>query len=41
MAAKKKGKLGGAKARQPKPDVNPLYSANQIWSAGLGAMARA
>jgi poly(hydroxyalkanoate) granule-associated protein len=41
MAAKKKGKLGGAKGRQAKTDVNPLYSANQIWSAGLGAMSRA
>jgi poly(hydroxyalkanoate) granule-associated protein len=41
MAAKKKGKLGGAKARPSKAEANPLYSANQIWSAGLGAMSRA
>jgi poly(hydroxyalkanoate) granule-associated protein len=41
MAAKKKGKLGGAKSRPSRPEVNPLYSANQIWSAGLGAMSRA
>jgi poly(hydroxyalkanoate) granule-associated protein len=41
MAAKKKGKLGGAKGHQAKPDADPPYSANQIWSAGLGAMSRA
>jgi poly(hydroxyalkanoate) granule-associated protein len=43
MAVKKKGKLGGAKSRQEraKRDTNLLYSANQIWSAGLGAMSRA
>jgi poly(hydroxyalkanoate) granule-associated protein len=39
MAAKKKGKLGGS--RQPKGDLNLLYSAHQIWLAGLGAMSRA
>jgi poly(hydroxyalkanoate) granule-associated protein len=39
MAAKKKGKLGGA--GQPKGDMNLLYSAHQIWLAGLGAMSRA
>ena len=42
MAVKKKGKLGGA---QPASGAgrasNPLYSAQQIWSAGLGAMSRA
>lgn len=41
MAVKKKGKLGKAQpasgaGRAP----NPLYSAQQIWSAGLGAMSR-
>lgn len=41
MAAKKKGKLGGKKTHQAKPDASPPYSANQIWSAGLGAMSRA
>ena len=39
MAAKKKGKLGGVS--QPKGDLNLLYSAHQIWLAGLGAMSRA
>jgi poly(hydroxyalkanoate) granule-associated protein len=39
MAAKKKGKLGGSS--QPKSDMNLLYSAHQIWLAGLGAMSRA
>lgn len=39
MAAKKKGKLGGSS--QPKGDMNLLYSAHQIWLAGLGAMSRA
>jgi poly(hydroxyalkanoate) granule-associated protein len=39
MAAKKKGKLGGTD--QPKGDLNLLYSAHQIWLAGLGAMSRA
>jgi poly(hydroxyalkanoate) granule-associated protein len=43
MAVKKKGKLGGAKAEKSAAgrDANLLYSANQIWSAGLGAMSRA
>ncbi len=39
MAAKKKGKLSGS--GQPKGDLNLLYSAHQIWLAGLGAMSRA
>ena len=39
MAAKKKGKLGGSS--EPKGDLNLLYSAHQIWLAGLGAMSRA
>ena len=39
MAAKKKGKLGGKAA--PKPEQDLLYSAQQIWQAGLGALARA
>jgi poly(hydroxyalkanoate) granule-associated protein len=39
MAAKKKGKLGGGSA--PKPEQDLLYSAQQIWQAGLGALARA
>jgi len=39
MAAKKKGKLGAS--AQPKGDLNLLYSAHQIWLAGLGAMSRA
>ncbi len=39
MAAKKKGKLGGGAA--PKPEQDLLYSAQQIWQAGLGALARA
>ena len=39
MAAKKKGKLGGAAA--PKDADNLLYSAQQIWQAGLGALSRA
>jgi poly(hydroxyalkanoate) granule-associated protein len=39
MAAKKKGKLGGSS--QPKGELNLLYSAHQIWLAGLGAMSRA
>lgn len=42
MAVKKKGKLGGASsAPKTGPGTNPLYSAQQIWSAGLGAMSRA
>lgn len=39
MAAKKKGKLGGGGA--PKAEQNLLYSAHQIWLAGLGALSRA
>jgi hypothetical protein len=38
MAAKKKGKLGGG---APKGDPDLLYSAQQIWQAGLGALSRA
>ncbi len=38
MAAKKKGKLG---AGAPKQEQNLLYSAHQIWLAGLGALSRA
>lgn len=42
MAAKKKGTLGGGGAGQTKTrrDPNLLLSANQIWMAGLGALAR-
>jgi len=39
MAARKKGKLGGGAA--PGNDQDLLYSAQQIWPAGLGALARA
>lgn len=39
MAVKKKGKLGGAGT--PGKDEDLLYSAQQIWQAGLGALARA
>ncbi len=38
MAAKKKGKLGGS---APKQEQDLLYSAQQIWLAGLGALSRA
>jgi len=38
MAVKKKGKLG---AGETKPEKDLLYSAQQIWQAGLGALARA
>jgi poly(hydroxyalkanoate) granule-associated protein len=38
MAAKKKGKLGGG---APKLKQDLLYSAQQIWLAGLGALSRA
>jgi len=42
MAAKKKGKLGGgASAAAPKGGDDLLYSAQQIWQAGLGALSRA
>ncbi len=40
MAVKKKGKLGGGgSSREAKQDL--LYSAQQIWQAGLGALAQA
>lgn len=39
MAAKKKGKLGASGG--PKGGDNLLYSAHQIWLAGLGALSRA
>jgi poly(hydroxyalkanoate) granule-associated protein len=39
MAAKKKGKLGASAG--PKGADNLLYSAHQIWLAGLGALSRA
>jgi poly(hydroxyalkanoate) granule-associated protein len=42
MAVKKKGKLRGkSPAAKTQPDESLPYSANQIWNAGLGAMARA
>jgi len=42
MAVKKKGKLGGKSAPSGAGRDQPLpFSAHQIWSAGLGAMARA
>jgi poly(hydroxyalkanoate) granule-associated protein len=42
MAVKKKGKLRGkSPAAKAQPDESLPYSANQIWNAGLGAMARA
>jgi len=47
MAVKKKGKLAGAagggtaSGSGSKREQNLLYSAQQIWSAGLGAMQRA
>lgn len=42
MAVKKKGKLsgGGAGKTDTGRDPNLLLSANQIWMAGLGALAR-
>ncbi len=40
MAAKKKGKLGGG-GGAPKGGQDLLYSAHQIWQAGLGALSRA
>jgi len=39
MAAKKKGKLGGGGPGEKKQDL--LYTAQQIWQAGLGALAQA
>ena len=41
MAVKKKGKLGGGAAPDKDRDQDLLYSAQQIWQAGLGALARA
>jgi poly(hydroxyalkanoate) granule-associated protein len=41
MAAKKKGKLGGAGASGAVKDKDILYTAQQIWQAGLGALAKA
>jgi poly(hydroxyalkanoate) granule-associated protein len=51
MAVKKKGKLGaagkaassgpGAGSRGSRRDGNLLYTANQVWAAGLGALSRA
>jgi poly(hydroxyalkanoate) granule-associated protein len=43
MAAKKKGKLGGAGGGSTgrNGDKDILYTAQQIWQAGLGALARA
>ena len=39
MAVKKKGKLAGGDS--PGKDQDLLYSAQQIWQAGLGALGRA
>ena len=40
MAAKKKGKLGGSgSGKDDGKDI--LYTAHQIWQAGLGALAKA
>ena len=41
MAARKKGKLGGGGAAGSDRQSDLLYSAQQIWQAGLGALARA
>jgi poly(hydroxyalkanoate) granule-associated protein len=48
MAVKKKGKLGGAgkasasaSGGPARKDGNLLYTANQVWAAGLGALSRA
>lgn len=41
MAARKKGKLSGGGERGKGADADILYSAQQIWQAGLGALARA
>lgn len=40
MAMKKKGKLGGG-GNAPGKERDLLYSAQQIWQAGLGALAQA
>ncbi len=39
MAVRKKGKLGGGGSQAKENDL--LYSAQQIWQAGLGALAQA
>jgi poly(hydroxyalkanoate) granule-associated protein len=39
MAVKKKGKLGGTSPHGKEKDL--FYSAQQIWQAGLGALAQA
>ncbi|HKX98376.1 MAG TPA: phasin family protein [Steroidobacteraceae bacterium] len=41
MAAKKKGKLSGGANAGKGADADLLYSAQQIWQAGLGALSRA
>jgi len=42
MAVKKKGKLGGGSGSGAQgKDNDLLYSAQQVWQAGLGALARA
>ena len=41
MAAKKKGKLSGRGNAGKGADADLLYSAQQIWQAGLGALSRA
>ena len=41
MAAKKKGKLTGGGNAGKGADADLLYSAQQIWQAGLGALSRA
>jgi poly(hydroxyalkanoate) granule-associated protein len=41
MAPRKKGKLGGGGAAGPDKQGDLLYSAQQIWQAGLGALSRA
>ena len=41
MAAKKKGKLGGSGGAGPGKEKDILYTAQQIWQAGLGALAKA
>ncbi len=44
MAVKKKGRLGAkgttTGSKDAKRDLNLMYSANQIWNAGLGALSR-
>ena len=41
MAAKKQGKLSGGGNAGKGADADLLYSAQQIWQAGLGALSRA